>query len=79
MSVLNAAIFGGVAALIVGGTDYAMAMKKHVGEDYSLLDHIEFRMGAVMAGSGVAKALPPAPIGWAVRDGDARRQFAHQG
>ena len=68
MSVLNAAIFGGVAALIVGGTDYAMAMKKHVGEDYSLLDHIEFRMGAVMTGSGVAKALPRAPVGWDVQD-----------
>lgn len=68
MSVMNAAIFGVVAALIVGGTDYAMAMKKHGGESYSLLDHIEFRMGDVMSASGVAKTLPRAPKGWEVRD-----------
>ena len=70
MSILNAAAFGVVAALIVGGADYAIAMKKHAGQEYGLLDHIEFRMGAVMFGSGVAKALPPAPTGWDVRDGE---------
>ena len=68
MSILNAAAFGVVAALIVGGADYAIAMKKHAGQEYGLLDHIEFRTGAVMFGSGVAKALPPAPTGWDVRD-----------
>ena len=68
MSVLNASVFGVVAALVVGGADYAMTIKKHVGQDYGLIDHIEFRLGSVMPGSGVAKALPPAPTGWDVRD-----------
>ena len=68
MSVLNASVFGVVAALVVGGADYAMTIKKHVGQDYGLIDHIEFRLGSVMPGSGVAKALPPAATGWDVRD-----------
>lgn len=66
MSVLNASIFGVIAALVVGGADYAMTTKKHVGEEYGLLDHIEFRMG--VSGSGVAGALPHVPTGWDVRD-----------
>ena len=78
MSILNAAAFGVVAALIVGGADYAIAMKKHAGQEYGLLDHIEFRMGAVMTGSGVAKALPrTSRVGCA--GCNARRQFADQG
>lgn len=68
MSVLNASIFGVIAALVVGGGDYAIAMKKHAGQEYSLLDHIEFRVGGIISGSGVAKALPRAPSGWDVRD-----------
>lgn len=68
MSVVNAAIFGVIAAFAVGGADYAMTMKKHVGEEYGLLDHLEFRFSRVMSGSGVATALPAAPTGWDVRD-----------
>ena len=68
MSILHASFFGVVAALVVGGADYAMTMNKQEGREYSLLDHIEFRMGDLMAGSGVAKALPRAPSGWDVRD-----------
>ena len=69
MSAMNASIFGVVAALIVGGTDYAMAMKKHVGQEYGLSSHIAYRLSGLLPGSGVAKALPPAPTGWAVRNG----------
>lgn len=57
MSVLNAAIFGSVAALIIGGADYAIAMKKHPGEAYSLLDHYEFRMGRAAAVEEPRKVL----------------------
>lgn len=68
MSVLNAAVFGAIAAIVVGGADYALTMKKHVGQEYGLLDHIEFRMGGVMGGTGVAKAMPKVPSGWDMRE-----------
>jgi hypothetical protein len=68
MSVSNAAVFGAIAAMVVGGADYALTMKKHEGQEYGLLDHIEFRMGGVMGGTGVAKAMPKVPSGWDMRE-----------
>lgn len=75
MSSLNASIFGVIAALAVGGTDYAIAMKKHQGTHYSLRDHIEFRFNAAMSGSKLAQALPRAPVGWDMRDGSTKDSF----
>lgn len=56
MSVVNASIFSVIAALAVGGTDYAMTAKKHDGQAYGVSDHVGFRFNMVMVAFGLGTA-----------------------
>jgi hypothetical protein len=84
MSIRNALIFGVVAAAIIGGTDFALAMKskERAGETYSFIDHVNARLGGAMdfmPGSKLAKALPEPPEGWTVRVGTNADSFLAMG
>lgn len=67
MSALNASIFGVIAMVAVGGTDYAVTMKKHEGQAYSLPDHIGVRFNNAMSAFGLgssaeAEEVPQVPV-----------------
>lgn len=67
MSVLNATVFGAIAAVVVGGADYALTLKKQEGNAYSVLDHIEFRASGAMSAFGMdapseAETEPAKPV-----------------
>lgn len=61
MSVLNATIFGAIAAVVVAGADYKLTQKKHEGAEYSPMDHIAFRAEGMMAAVGFGEAAPEEP------------------
>jgi hypothetical protein len=65
MSVLNATIFGAVAAVLIAGADYKLTQKKHEGADYSVKDHLAFRAEGMLAAVGIGEAAPeeaPKPV-----------------